>query len=222
MYETQEQVEAVKISIDRALTDMSNDVSEALKNPEALAEEFRDIWCDALFYMTYNGQLNAEPISRFNDQVRRLVETAFGDVERRAIANRAARHQEPGPKKIRLAFVSAFIFGHSIWKIPMVGYYENLDRSRFEIYTYQMSTTSDAFTDDARTLSDSFYGSPYVGDIVRQLGEDAPDVLIFPDVGMNFSSYCITTLRLAPLQLQMLGIRRHRGRPKSIMSFRPT
>ena len=42
-------------------------------------------------------------------------------------------------------------------------------------------------------------------DIVQALANAGPDVVIFPDVGMNFSSFCMTTLRFAPLQLQMLG-----------------
>ncbi|WP_175958526.1 hypothetical protein [Burkholderia sp. BCC0405] len=205
VYSSDEQIEAIRLSIDRALSEMEGDVSAALRRPNSLAEEFRDIWCDALFYLTYNGRLNVDLLNRFNDQVGRIVQAAFGDAEQRVTENFIKRKKQSDKKKIRIAFVSAYVFGHSVWKIPMCGFYENLDRDLFEIYTYHMGNSDDSVTEYARSLSDYFCKKSYIGDIIYQLEKDAPDVIVFADVGMNFSSYCLTCLRMAPLQLQMLG-----------------
>ncbi|RQZ90181.1 O-linked N-acetylglucosamine transferase family protein [Burkholderia cepacia] len=205
VYSSDEQIDVIRLSIDRALSEMECDVSVALRRPAVLAEQFRDIWCDALFYLTYNGRMNVDLLNRFNDQVGRVVQAAFGDAEQRVAENLAIRKRQAGKSKIRIAFVSAYVYGHSIWKIPMCGFYENLDRDLFEIYTYHMGKSADSVTEYARSLSDSFCQEAYLGDVISQLEKDAPDVIVFTDVGMNFSSYCLTCLKLAPLQLQMLG-----------------
>lgn len=205
VYTSNTEIDAIRDQIDRALDEMSDDVSKAIATSPPSINELRDVWCDALFYLTYNGRANVDLLSRFNDQIRRLMEAMFADAQTRIAENRLARHQHSGSGKIRVGFVSAFFNGHSIWKIPTVGYYENMDRDRFEIHTYHMGSSHDRFTDDARKLSNSFFESSFVGDIIERLVADAPDVIVYPDVGMHFSSYCMTSLRLAPLQVQMLG-----------------
>ncbi|KWF06919.1 tetratricopeptide repeat protein [Burkholderia pseudomultivorans] len=205
VYRTESEIDEVRSEIARALDEMSEDVDRALRDGVPAVDELRDVWCDALFYLTYNGRANVDLLSRFNDQVGRLTEAMFADAQRKAAENRLARHTASSKPRIRIAFVSAFFNGHSIWKIPTIGYYENLDRSQFEVCTYHMGASHDRFTEDARRMSDMFFESTFVGDIVNRLAVDAPDVIVFPDVGMNFSSYCLTTLRMAPLQMQMLG-----------------
>lgn len=205
VYETVKQIDAVKSEIGSALGVMEGEITRALAQSPVNAEEFRDIWCDPLFYLTYNGRSNLDLLGRFNDQLARIMATTFARACERAVQNRRVRRSKPGRGKIRIAFVSAFFCGHSIWKIPTIGYYENLDRDKFEVYTYHMGASHDRFTEHAKSLSDSFYSSTFVGDIVERLATEAPDVVVFPDVGMNFSSYCLTCLRLAPVQVQLLG-----------------
>lgn len=206
VYASSEEVGQVRARVATALTQMSVDVSRALDNPQALRHAFGDMWADPLFYLTYNGVLNVDLISRFNDEIGRLMEAAYGEYPTRAHVARRSRHRQArGFRKIRLAFVSAFFFSHSIWKIPLIGYYQNLSRDVFEIFSYHMGATTDVCTDDARRLSDRFYHNVHIGRTLEQLAEDAPDVIIYADVGMNLSSYCLTSLRMAPLQLQMLG-----------------
>ena len=203
VYRSQEEVDQVIEDVDEALREMRQDCKRACElGPKKLAAEFFDLWGDPLFYLTYNGRLNKEAICAFNDSLALIVRTAFGECEARSAANRALRQ---GAGKKRIAIVSAFIFSHSIWKIPLSGIYSNLDREQFEIFTFHLGATADKITTLAREKSDYFLQSISLAEIAQSIAQAGPDVVLFPDVGMNFSSFCATCLRFAPLQLQMLG-----------------
>ncbi|AOJ03766.1 hypothetical protein WS70_17720 [Burkholderia mayonis] len=204
-YRSSDEIDAVRSELRDALDDMADDVDRAVALSPVSPDAFRDVWCDALFYLTYNGRSNVDLIGRFSDQLGRLMRSAFPAAEASAARAWRTRRRQAGGRKIRLAFVSAFFNGHSIWKIPTVGYYEHLDRDVVEIFTYHVGTVSDRFTDDARRLSDAFFASTLIHEVIERLTVDAPDAIVFPDVGMHFVAYCLTCLRLAPLQVQLLG-----------------
>ena len=47
---------------------------------------------------------------------------------------------------MRVGLLSAFFREHSNWKIPIRGWVESIDRSRFELYGYDIGRGSDATT----------------------------------------------------------------------------
>ncbi|WP_198386520.1 hypothetical protein [Burkholderia ubonensis] len=203
VYRSSEEVDQVAQSVDEALREMRQDCERACEyGSEKLVAEFSDIWADPLFYLTYNGRLNKTAISVFNDNLAMLVRTAFGECEHSARESRTLRQ---GAAKKRVAIVSAFVCSHSIWKIPLAGIYADLDRSKYEIFTFHLGGSGDEVTEIARKKSDYFMHELALSKVLPAIAQAGPDVVIFPDVGMNFASYCATGLRFAPLQLQMLG-----------------
>ncbi len=124
-----------------------------------------------------------------------------------------ARHGEariaapPGPgAPIRVGFVSGYMRDHSNWKIPLGGWMEGLDRSRFAIFGYHTGEPTDAITEHARTLCTRFVQGPLDTEAWRrEITRDAPHVLIFPETGMDSPAFRLAAQRLAPLQCVSWG-----------------
>ena len=102
--------------------------------------------------------------------------------------------------------VSGFFCAHSNWKIPISGWLERLDRTRFEVTGYYTGVRQDACTEAAKGLCDHFVQGPMSPDAWRaRLIEDAPHALIYPEVGMDPTSAQLAAQRLAPLQCASWG-----------------
>ena len=109
-------------------------------------------------------------------------------------------------RKIRLGFVSGFFNAHSVWKIPLQGWLDNLDRSEFELFGYFTGSRSDNITKKAAKAFDRFeYNCVSVEEWAEKIVEDNLDVLVFPEFGMDSMTVRIGCLRLAPLQVAFGG-----------------
>src|SRR5262249_48849988 len=127
------------------------------------------------------------PYQGYND---RDLQNAYGALVCGAMAERhppAALAAPPGPgEKVRVGVVSGYFLGHSNWKIPVRGWLSQLDRSRFEIFGYHTGAETDAETAVAAALCSRFVQGPLPLDRWRQaILDDAPHVLIYPEVGMD-------------------------------------
>jgi predicted O-linked N-acetylglucosamine transferase (SPINDLY family) len=163
--------------------------------PAALAEA---IGSHQPFYLPYQGR---------ND---RELQTAYGALVCKVMA---ARYQTPvfaGPpapgKKIRLGIVSGFFRQHSNWKIPIKGWLKMLDRDRFHVSGYYTSSERDGETEAAEAMCDRFVQGPLSLDGWRRIVlDDAPHVLIFPEIGMDKVSAQLAAQRLAAVQCASWG-----------------
>jgi hypothetical protein len=109
-------------------------------------------------------------------------------------------------EQIRVGFVSGCFWRHSVWRLPMRGWVENLDRSRFRLFGYHTRTERDDQTEHARALFDQFQEGPKsVTDWVRTIERDLPHVLIYPEIGADGCSRQLAGLRLAPVQCAAFG-----------------
>lgn len=155
------------------------------------------------FYLAYQG---------LND---RDLQKMYGDTIVRIMSNRypQARQNIPLPdlqpnEKIRIGFVSAFIHRHSVWKMPMKGWVENLDKSHFELFGYYTNTNlkQDEETVKAAKTFDKFTQGPLPlekwVDIIQQ---DKLHILIFPEFGMDPATVQLGCLKLAPIQMTSWG-----------------
>jgi predicted O-linked N-acetylglucosamine transferase (SPINDLY family) len=108
----------------------------------------------------------------------------------------------PGPREpIRLGIVSGFFRQHSNWKIPIKGWLKLLDRTRFHVTGYHTSAESDGETGAAAALCERFVQGPLPLDAWRRtILNDAPHVLIFPEIGMEQVSAQLAAQRLAAVQ----------------------
>src|SRR5260370_34346098 len=142
------------------------------------------------FYLPYQG---------CND---RELQTLYGSLVCKIMAARytaAVLPNPPGPHEpIRLGIVSGFFRQHSNWKIPVKGWLKMLDRDRFHVSGYYTSAERDDETDVAAALCDRFAQGPLSLDAWRRtILDDAPHVLIFPEIGMDRLSAQLAAQRLA-------------------------
>jgi protein O-GlcNAc transferase len=150
------------------------------------------------FYLPYQGR---------ND---RELQAIYGALACKIMAARYAAPRlpkSPGPgEPIRLGIVSGFFRQHSNWKIPVKGWLSGLDRTRFRVSGYHTGTERDAETDVAAALCERFVQGPLSLDAWRRtILDDAPHVLIFPEIGMDKVSAQLAAQRLAAVQCASWG-----------------
>lgn len=176
------------------LAKLSADV-EGSVIPAALADA---IGSHQPFYLPYQGG---------ND---RALQTAYGALVCRIMAARYQASVLPGPpgprEKIRLGIVSGFFRQHSNWKIPIRGWLKMLNRDRFHVSGYYTGSERDGETEAAEAMCDRFVQGPLSLDAWRRtVLDDAPHVLIFPEIGMDKVSAQLAAQRLAAVQCVSWG-----------------
>ncbi len=145
------------------------------------------------FYLPYQGR---------ND---RELQASYGSLVCKIMAARYTTPVLPDPpglhEPIRLGIVSGFFRQHSNWKVPIKGWLNELNRDRFHVCGYYTSGERDSETDAAETLCDRFVQGPLSIDVWRRtILNDAPHILIFPEIGMDKLSAQLAAQRLAAVQ----------------------
>jgi protein O-GlcNAc transferase len=163
---------------------------ESASAPAALAAA---VGSQQPFYLPYQGRDDRE------------LQVLYGSLVCKILAARypaAALPGPPGPHApIRLGIVSAFFRQHSNWKIPIKGWLKQLGRDRFHLSGYYTGAERDGETEVAATLCDRFVQGPLSLNAWRRtILDDAPHVLIFPEIGMDKVSTQLAAQRLAAVQ----------------------
>jgi predicted O-linked N-acetylglucosamine transferase (SPINDLY family) len=108
--------------------------------------------------------------------------------------------------KIRIAVVSAQILRHSVYMAITRGWLERLDRSRFAIDVYHLGGQTDAETESARTIAEHFEQGPRTTrQWAQTIIEQRPDVVLYPEVGMDQVTLQLAAMRLARTQAAAWG-----------------
>jgi predicted O-linked N-acetylglucosamine transferase (SPINDLY family) len=93
-----------------------------------------------------------------------------------------------------------------VWSALIRGWIECLDPGRFEVTAYCLAATEDAETRFARSRAARFVqGAVGLQQWVDAIVDVRPDVLIYPEVGMDPMTLKLASLRLAPLQAASWG-----------------
>ncbi len=149
------------------------------------------------FYLAYQGHDD------------RALQAAYGGIVSRMMAERGQtgcggiRVRRPG--RIRVGFATAYMHLHSISKL-FGGWIRHLDRDRFEVTLYHLGEGQDAMSADLARHADRFHVGPAEeAEWVRRIAADAPDVLIYPEIGMHPTAVRLACLRLAPVQCVAWG-----------------
>lgn len=151
------------------------------------------------FWLAYQEENNVELLRRYGRLCSRLMASWL---ERRApppLARRVAA-------RVRVGIVSQHFREHSVWNALIKGWLERLDPQRFEITAYCLAAAEDAETRFARSRAARFVQG--AGDLqhwVDAILDARPDVLIYPEVGMDPMTLKLASLRLAPLQAAAWG-----------------
>ncbi len=148
------------------------------------------------FYLAYRDGNHVELLSRYGDLI-----TQAGD----AVLSFA---QDATHKKVKLIVVSCHIRRHSVWNVILRGLLTHIDRQKFAITVYHLGRTEDEETIFARSAVDSWRDVHSISDFdgwLRAIEEDRPDVIFYPEIGMDDMTVRLATRRLAPLQVASWG-----------------
>ncbi len=131
------------------------------------------------FFLAYQGSVDRDLQAIYGDMIGRVVAQRFPEA--------APLPPPPAPgEPIRVGIVSAHFYLHSNWKIPIKGWVEQLDRSRFKVFGYHLGARRDAETAVAEGLCDRFVHRTLDAEgWRREILADAPHVLIYPGLLMD-------------------------------------
>ncbi|MEE2688937.1 MAG: tetratricopeptide repeat protein [Pseudomonadota bacterium] len=126
-----------------------------------------------------------------------------------ALAYQSTNLKTPGDQatgaRIRIGFVSANMCNHTIGKLN-AGLVSGLDREKFEVFVFSTTPPSDELGRRFEKDADHFITLPVSLEDRRQtIEKNLPDILYYPDIGMNLDTYYLAFSRLAPVQCAGLG-----------------
>jgi predicted O-linked N-acetylglucosamine transferase (SPINDLY family) len=152
------------------------------------------------FYLAYQGCNDRE----LQERLARLYLAACPGLH--WVAPHCHGKRPPSPRR-RIAFVSRFFFDHSIGRL-MLGLLAHLARrGGCEILLFDTAPPpDDAMRRELVRHADRV--ELLDGDVVRhreQIARAEPDVLFYPDIGMDYASYFLAFARLAPVQCVTWG-----------------
>jgi len=172
-----------------------------LDTPRAVIDAAEAVGNQLPFFLAYQGMNNRELHSRYGDLVCTIMDAWLKLQNLPPPAPRA-----DSPRRIRIGIVSAHFRQGSVWNVLTRGIVLGLDRTRFELFGYNTSRERDGETTLAETKLEGYRQGPWPLrrwlDLIR---DDAPDILIYPEIGMDPMTTKLAALRLAPVQAAMWG-----------------
>ena len=151
------------------------------------------------FHLAYRMGDHTPLLSRYGDAICGIRQAWFR--ERSGDVAWPARPTDRNRR--RLVIVSGHLRRHPVWDVLLHGLLLHLDKTRFEVILYHTSPAQTAETRRARELVDRFVQGPR--DWLRRTCDDRPDILLYPEIGMEPETLKLATLRLAPLQAAYWG-----------------
>ncbi len=155
------------------------------------------------FFIAYQNYSNKEILSKFGEVCSEIISKSPFNSHINQFNNRKINANSS--KKIKLIIVSSFFFKHSVWDALIKGILPNLDRKRFEVISLSLSSANDVETLFAKQHSDRFFNALDLGSALSLLKRNNPDVIYFPEVGMNDLTFNIACTRSAPIQIAGWG-----------------
>src|SRR5262245_4102755 len=151
------------------------------------------------FFLAYHEVSNRELLARYG----RLCASIMQRWQQ--AAGLPAPRRRAGAR-VRVGFVSAHIYHHSVWSALIRGWLQRLDRERFEVHLFHLSARRDAETERAAALAASLHqGKGGFESWARFIHACGMDVLVYPEIGMDATTAKLASLRLAPVQATSWG-----------------
>jgi protein O-GlcNAc transferase len=104
----------------------------------------------------------------------------------------------------RVLFCSSYFYRHTVARlfVPLI---EALDREQFDLHCLHFGADDDAMTARVRRIGRFHHGPRAAPDWRGLIGELAPDVIVYLDIGMHPLPQALASLRLAPVQAVLWG-----------------
>jgi protein O-GlcNAc transferase len=112
----------------------------------------------------------------------------------------------PSHGPIRVAVVSQYFRDHSVWHAIIKGWFGQIDRARFRLLAFCLGGEEDGETAYARRHAERFeHGTRSLRQWADAIVAAHPDVVLYPELGMDPMSIKLAGLRLAPVQATSWG-----------------
>lgn len=171
-----------------------------LETPQDIENAAGAIGVKQPFYLAYQGLNDRELQQIYGNLVCRIMSLRYPQY-----ANQLdmPEHLSKGP--FRVGIVSGYFYRHSVWKL-FKGWVQNLDEQRFSLYGYYTGAIRDNETEVARQSFTRFVENMYSFEgLCETIRNDNLDVLIYPEIGMDWVTLRLAALRLAPVQCASWG-----------------
>jgi predicted O-linked N-acetylglucosamine transferase (SPINDLY family) len=199
LYRSEEEIDAARAGYDRDLHALAGACD--LGSAEALRAAADALARRLPFYLPAQGGCDRDLQQTYGALVCRVMQALYP-----RFAARPALPPVKADERIRVGIASSFIARHSVWKIPVQGWVENLDRARFALHGYFLGSGADDVTELAGKHFARFTIGPLpVGRWAELMRADDLHVLIFPEIGMDGTALQLAALRLAAVQAVSLG-----------------
>ena len=197
VYESEDEMARSRAAYGRALEDLRRRMPQGEAEIAAAAETVG--WVTP-FYLAYQGQNDRDLQRSYGEFICALMARRYPE-----LASAPAMPPIEG-KALRIGVVSGFFFDHSVWKNPIRGWIQNIDRSRYEIHGYYTGyRPGDAETAAARSTCAQFVEGLSFEALAARIRADRLHALIFPEIGMDPVTVKLAALRLAPVQCNSWG-----------------
>ena len=181
----------------RGRTDRAGEWPGSLRRGNVAADELLDGLQWSNFFLAYQGDDDRPLQARYAAFAARAIDRV-NPAWRAPMASR-----EVSGRRIRIGFASAFLHFGTVGQY-FHSWITRLDRQAFEVFYYQLRPSDDSVIAAIRTRADrhrlcaGMNALPSrVAPVIRS---DALDVLVYPELGMDATSFALAALRLAPRQ----------------------
>jgi len=186
-----------------------DEVAAWYRNAGPIIEPYNAVGVNQPFYLAYQPYNNRDLLRRYGE----ICVSWMTSLPVTTVPEEPVDHVG-GPafqttldnRKLRIGIASAHIHEHSVWNAITKGWVNHLDRTKFDLYLFQLNPTSDRETDAARRVAAGFEDKPTnLAAWVQSIKASKLDVLIYPEIGMDPLTARLASLRLAPIQAASWG-----------------
>jgi len=199
IYESEEEIVQARENYRKALEELCRNVD--LDNPVVRDRAKTMVGATQPFYLAYHGENDRELQSMYGDLMVRVQSACFPEW-----AGKPPMPPIKSGEPIRVGILSGYFCRHSVWKILIKGWIENLNKDEFQLYGYYTGYESDTQTEIAKKKFYRFIEKlPTQEDWLKRITGDRLHIIIIPEVGMDPMTARLAAFPLAPVQCSSYG-----------------
>jgi predicted O-linked N-acetylglucosamine transferase (SPINDLY family) len=150
------------------------------------------------FHLAYHGVSNKD----IQQQIASLYLKACSNL---SWVNPACYHKRRKGGKIAVGIISQFLHRHTIGYLNY-GIIKNINRDKFHVTVFRFGGKDDKLSEAINKAADVVIHLPArLEKARRMIAEQVPDILFYPDIGMDSLTYFLAFARLAPVQCTTWG-----------------
>ena len=173
----------------------------SLDTPQEIEAAAESIGKQQPFFLAYQGLNDRELQQIYGNLVSKIMSLRYPH-----FAERPPMPSISPDEPLRIGIASGFFYYHAVWKIPIKGWIENLNKDRFRLYGYYTGQKKDKETDIARKCCSKFVENIVsFEELCHTIRRDNLHILIYPEIGMDPTTLKLAALRLAPVQCTTWG-----------------